>query len=60
MLSTSAVAVPIFPAASIKANSNTPFSVNVYVLLPSLLVIVASSSIVNVATTSLFVASKLS
>ncbi len=55
---TFATAVPVFPASSTNSNVNSPFSVNVYVLLPSLFVILTFSlSKLIVAVTSWFVGS---
>ena len=58
--STFAIALPSFPALSIKVNSNSPFSVNIYVFFPLLFVTVISSLASNVATTSFPVISVIS
>ena len=50
--STVAVAVPVFPKSFTNSNVNVPFSVNVYVLFPSLFFIVMLSSELKVAITS--------
>ncbi len=64
--STSAIAVPSFPYGPLNSNVNSPFSVNVYLLLPSLFSISTSSLTspftlnFTVTVTSLFVGSDIS
>ena len=53
---TFAVVLPLLPLSSTYSNVNSPFSVNVWVILPSLLVtVIGLIGLTNSATTSLLV-----